>query len=123
MKNMILCVTVAVLLGCAGVIEWQYLIEGTGKQRPDLPDVNKTIRRAGYPFNWSWVRPTHSNHPTNPFSFEQAPLIWLDYGENSADWHHRLNGKPTGTELTLMRQHLARRCLRTDGLPLTVRCH
>lgn len=66
MKNMILCLAVAVLLsGCAGVIEKQQPVcTGTalvGGQESSVQiygvrkQNNQTQYHAGYPFNWSWV--------------------------------------------------------------------
>ncbi|MBE1254639.1 phage exclusion lipoprotein Cor [Enterobacter cloacae] len=66
MKNMILCLAVAVLLsGCAGVIEKQQPVcSGTalfGGQENSVQiygvrkQNNQTQYRAGYPFNWTWV--------------------------------------------------------------------
>ena len=68
MKNMILCLAVAVLLsGCAGVIEKQQPVcTGTaliGGQENSVQiygvrkQNNQTQYRAGYPFNWTWVSP------------------------------------------------------------------
>ncbi|MDV5848264.1 phage exclusion lipoprotein Cor [Enterobacter hormaechei] len=66
MKNMILCLAVAVLLsGCAGVIEKQQPvctgIALVGGQESSVQiygarkQNNQTQYRAGYPFNRSWV--------------------------------------------------------------------
>ena len=66
MKNMILCLAVAVLLsGCARVIEKQQPVcSGTaliGGQENSVQiygvrkQNNQTQYRAGYPFNWTWV--------------------------------------------------------------------
>lgn len=66
MKNMILCLAVAVLLsGCAGVLQKQQPIcTGTaliGGQENIVQiygvrkQSNQTQYLSGYPFNWSWV--------------------------------------------------------------------
>lgn len=66
MKNMILCLAVAVLLsGCAGVIDKQQPVcNGTalvGGQESGVQiygvrkQNNQTQYRAGYLFNWTWV--------------------------------------------------------------------
>ena len=66
MKNMILCLAVAVLLsGCAGVIEKQQPVcTGTALVSGQESSVqiygvrkqnNQTQYRAGYPFGWHWV--------------------------------------------------------------------
>lgn len=66
MKNLIFCLTAAILLsGCTGVLERQQPVctgtamiggqENTVQIYGVRKQNNQTQYRAGYPFNWNWM--------------------------------------------------------------------